>query len=187
FGVNLKKIDLMLRERNKTIIVTVYPNKHTIYEEKIPTRFKNLKREGKNRLEQVFSYLKTNNIQYIDHTELLLSKKESDVLYLKNDSHWNTLGAFYAYQNIIDKISESRETVKKPLGIEDFKVETNENYVKGDLLDLMGIDNSGLWLKDTYLNFTPLKEIELEKIFNKFGSGSIIVENRHSDNDEVAL
>tara|TARA_R110000868_G_scaffold150063_3_gene372961 strand:+ start:21589 stop:23301 length:1713 start_codon:yes stop_codon:yes gene_type:complete len=187
FGNNLKKIDKLLREQNKTFIVTIYPNKHTIYEEKIPTRFKHLKNEGENRLEQLYSYLKSNNIQYVNHIEMLLSKKKLDVLYLKNDSHWNSLGAFYAYQNIIDEISKSREQVKKPLGIEDFKVERIENYNKGDLLDLLGIDNSGLWLKDTYIKLTPLKEVKLEMILNKFGSGSISVENSDSDNNDVAL
>ncbi|MGB5820716.1 MAG: hypothetical protein WBG90_14620 [Saonia sp.] len=187
FGTKLKEINEWSSDRGKTFLVTIYPNKHTIYGDKVPRRFKLLKKEGKRRVDQTYIFLKKNNINNIEQEKVISKNKGNHPLYLKNDSHWNSLGAYYAYKNIIEKLSLSNNNISKPLKIEDFELEFNRDYRKGDLLNLLGVDNRKGYFKDTYIKFKHSIKRNLRQRENVYGNRSVVIDNPNAINNKTAM
>ena len=187
YGKIINEVNDFMKTQNRIFMVTVYPNKHSIYEEYIPNRFKKLKKNNIKRIDGMYDFLNVNSILNVDHRELLKRKTDKGALYLKNDSHWNSLGAYYAYENIINILSEEDSTVMKPLSINQFQTKTIPDYKKGDLLDLLGIDNSKGYFNDTYIKFTPNRKIRTNKKMNVYGNSSFVIDNLDAENEATIL
>lgn len=94
-----------LAENNIKFYISIPPNKPDIYEEFIPKYV--YQKHGYSKYDQLKTYLEENTeIQIIDLKDALISKKSAGLLYYKTDPHWNDLGAFYAYQTIVERIQE---------------------------------------------------------------------------------
>ena len=167
-------------------IATVYPNKHTIYEDKIPHRIRAIKKDTLQRIDQFFTYLEKSNISYVDHRNDILQQRDNEQLYLKNDSHWNARGAYIAYKNIIGALSDKDSSITPPRNIKKFELLEVENYLGGDLLSILGIDNSFGFFKDTYIKH-PRDSDYLIRTKNVYGRGTLLIENRKSKNNKIAV
>jgi len=85
-------------------LVVVIPNKHTIYPEFLPQSLNRV--SGISRLDQLLRYLGTDSgVTVLDLRGPLFSAKDKGLLYGTTDSHWNDLGVFSAYREIIRKLS----------------------------------------------------------------------------------
>jgi len=127
----------------------IIPQKHTIYNEKIPPRFK-LKNEKTLRT-QLESYLDTNNFSYIDPTVFIMSKKTEDFpLYFKTDNHWNNLGAFYGSQYIISNIKQDFPQVQS-LDLKDYDTEESSG-IGGNLAQMLNMQSN---FSEIQLIFNP--------------------------------
>ena len=94
-----------LEKMNIPYVIVIVPDKQRIYPEFIPkyiTKISNL-----SQLDIVKSYLYINKIDLnlVDLGPILLENKNLN-LYLKRDSHWNSLGAFIGYQYHMNRISQ---------------------------------------------------------------------------------
>ncbi len=187
FGNKLKEINEWSSDRNKIFLVTIFPNKHTIYGNKVPERFKLLKKEGKRRVDQTYIFLNNKNINNLEQEKVISKNKGNHPLYLKNDSHWNSLGAYYAYKNIMEKLSLSDSGISRPLKIEDFELEFNRDYRKGDLLNLLGVDNRKGYFKDTYIKFKNSIKRNLTFRKNVYGNRSVVIDNPDAINNKTAI
>ena len=107
--LNLKIISDYLKEKDILFYLTVAPNKHSIYKEYLPYKLS----QNNTFYNEVIKGLDKNNINYINLNTHLLEKKKEDKVYHKTDTHWNSLGAFYAYQEVI-KTLEKDVTIKTP-------------------------------------------------------------------------
>lgn len=186
YGNKIININEEAKNNNSLFISTIFPNKHTIYDEFIPSRIKSLKTKNESRINQYYSFLKKNKIIHTDNRKVLLFEKAKHKLYLKNDSHWNSFGAYYTYKNIIDELFKLDSLVGAPLELEKFKVSRITDYKKGDLLNLMGIDNRNSIFKDEYFRFINSND-KFNRVLNRYGENSIIVENENSENNYVVL
>jgi len=128
-----------LRARDVIYQVAIWPNKPTIYPENLPYQFKIQQHDTLSKLDQILQAMKDTPHEVLDVREDMKSKKSSQ-LYFKNDSHWNDLGAYYAYQALMRKLGIA------PFELSDFEITWQTSY-SGDLIDLMGLCNSQL-LKD---------------------------------------
>lgn len=145
----LNKINQYLTSKNIKFYVVFPPNKHHIYSEYLPFQ---LEKE-----ETLYSFLKSDleensTVSLIDLHSLLLKEKKENQLYYKTDSHWNDLGAFIAYQHIIDYIKKDMSIQK--LQLEDYNIST-ELKVLGDNTQMVNIKE-----KTEVINFenkTPSK------------------------------
>lgn len=126
-----------LNKRGIQYHMAVWPNKSTIYPEYAPWRLKLQKAGEKSKTDQVLNYLRDNNstIQILDVRRNLLDKKKTEKIYHKQDTHWNCLGAFYAYQDLMSFMGI------EPYQKSDFKI-TWEDTNQGDLKGIMGLCNS---------------------------------------------
>ena len=93
-----------LESRGISYLLTVAPNKHTIYPEHLPaklrrtgesTRWQVLKRPLRRRLE----------IPLVDLHAPLLAAKEREQVYERTGSHWNSRGAYIAYTAIFERLA----------------------------------------------------------------------------------
>src|ERR1017187_11022179 len=58
------------------------------------------------KLQQLADYMKTHStVEFIDLTQSLTDAKKIRVEYLKTDTHWNSFGAFVAYQTLAQALT----------------------------------------------------------------------------------
>jgi len=112
------------------------PLSSTIYPEYLPDSVRHLPRTS--RLDQLLAYLRTNSsIPTLDLREALLSAKKTERLYQRTDTHWNELGAFHGYQEIMRSIAGNcRQTGPVPRSEFDIR---EHHTAGGDIARLMGL------------------------------------------------
>ena len=154
-----RKINL----ENKGIkyIMAVWPNKSTIYPELIPLTMQAQIRDTVSKTTQVLNYLHSSksSIPFIAVRSKFMEEKKKNQLYRKLDTHWNEIGAFYAYRYFMEETSNILGVV--PYNLDDFTI-TYHDESKGDLLNMLGIcetnsfseNNPTLRLKDNTLSTT---------------------------------
>ncbi len=121
----LEKIRVSLEDRNEYLnrkgikhFVFIAPNMHTIYPENLPWYIKKVGKRS--RFDQLIAYMRANsNVEIIDARDELLERKKADSIWYKTDTHWNELGAFVAYDVLINAIKKSIPTAT-PLKEGDF-------------------------------------------------------------------
>lgn len=120
-SVGLTEIHKSLQSQGKTLIVVIVPNKSTIYPEGVPDEISQIS-SARSRLTLLTTYLKkVGPPVLLDLRPALEKAKSKDQLYYKTDTHWNSLGAFVAYQEIMKELNKAHPTLKAhPL--KDFKV-----------------------------------------------------------------
>lgn len=118
-------------------LFVVAPNKSSIYPEYLPAWVKKVS-EG-TPLDQLVAYLKENSeVEILDlRHHLMVEKSRGFILYTPTDTHWNQLGAFVAYREIMAQTGQLLNQ-STALSLENVKVE----YAKeggGDLAKILGI------------------------------------------------
>jgi alginate O-acetyltransferase complex protein AlgJ len=87
------------------------PNKETIYPEFLPNAVKKLRKTT--RLDQLIEYLRCNStLDVLDLREALFVGKKRAQIYFRTDSHWNNLGAYIAYEQIINCLTRRFPTLR---------------------------------------------------------------------------
>ncbi|MBS1634674.1 MAG: hypothetical protein JST26_02050 [Bacteroidetes bacterium] len=128
-----------LNERHISYYHTVWPDKHYIYPEYLPPGMKLAQSTLPARCDQTIEYLrdKKSVIHVIDVRPELLIEKNKQQLYYKNDSHWNTAGAFIAYTKLMEQIKTDFPDIKS-LTKNDFNIHS-EIRNGGDLSNMINI------------------------------------------------
>ncbi|RLD60623.1 MAG: hypothetical protein DRI95_15255 [Bacteroidetes bacterium] len=79
----------------------VIPSKYNIYTEYLPSVLRTKRRTWTDDFIQNF---KNTSVKIVDGRQSLKKRKKDDIVYLKYDTHWNMLGAFYTLSDLIDTI-----------------------------------------------------------------------------------
>lgn len=116
-----------------------WPDKYYIYPEYLPLSMRIENSSQNYRCDQALQYLKlhNSNVQILDVRPLLLDKKQNHKVYHASDSHWNALGAFYAYTLLMQMLSIDRPELK-PLPITAYNI-TWQLKPPGDLATLINV------------------------------------------------
>lgn len=132
--INLQKF---YNEQGIEFVMMVAPNKSTIYGEYYP---EGINKAGEySRLDQLKDYFTENtDIALVDVRDELKAKKEQYELYYKTDTHWNSMGAFVAYQKLIKVIADKGIAVKQ-YNEDDFDIEKIDRP-GGDLLVMLKLE-----------------------------------------------
>ena len=123
------------------IIYVIAPNHLTIYPETAPDRLKQQKVSDDSRLSQLLDAFKDiKYVKFIDLKTALLKAKETAPyrIYNKTDTHWNELGAYYAYTEIMGYISK-KFPAAAPDSLDAFNVYT-EDVAGGDMANFLGVN-----------------------------------------------
>lgn len=84
-------------------VFVVAPDKPSIYPEFLPAGYKPVR--PKSRLDQLSAMFDRDSpVRFVNLSKSLLSAKSANQLYLKTDTHWNQLGAYVGYQQLMSSL-----------------------------------------------------------------------------------
>lgn len=168
----LQKINDWCKANNKQFIYFLTADKNKIYGEYF--RFvSKINSDEKSRANQLVNYLKEHTDVKVIYTYDIMHehKKAGDLLYWKNDTHWNELGAYFGYRELMSAVGVA------PLKVTNFETVTNP---VGDITDMYAArvkpDNDTLYKKPIFSKtYTCNKYEEREDIYckNPQGKGKI--------------
>lgn len=126
---------------NSKLIVMIAPNHSTIYPETMPDWLQEQRQENADsKLGQMYKEMQGSEVIFPNLTELLLSKKTDDtLLYQKTDTHWNELGAYYAYEYIMNEYIAPDFPAAAAIPLSEFEVFT-KSVPGGDMLNFLGFN-----------------------------------------------
>jgi len=118
----LYKRKSILDRKGITYYPIIYPNPHTIYSSQLPQNVLKSVIGQTSRCQQLMQYVNDpHKIEILNPTSELIAEKDNYLLYLKNDTHWNEMGAYFAYKFLFNKIAEDLP-VLKPKTLNEFDV-----------------------------------------------------------------
>jgi hypothetical protein len=133
--------DRWLNARGIEYLVVLAPDKHTIYPEYLPDGY-DVAKPDHTRFDQLMAYLNASDAagNILDLRPQLLQAKQDQLIYRQYDAHWNQIGAFVAYQAIMQRI---RELFPDAYIIEQntLHMGTLNNLWSGDLSRMMNLDD----------------------------------------------
>ncbi len=102
---NLKLMQEYVESQGSRFLLTVAPNKNSLYGAYMPSRY--LQGTEKN-IDLLANKLKEAGVEYVDLYSLFQQKDE--ILYFKKDSHWNNRGAVLACRAMMEAMGKKHET-----------------------------------------------------------------------------
>ena len=132
---NIKATKAFFDQYNIKYYLVITPIKPRIYPEYLTDHYK--KRFRYSALNQIKNAFKNDDF-VIDIRPNLLKNKKKGTLYYQTDTHWNRLGAFWAYETIIKTIKKDFPDID-PINLSDLKVDSMRAF-SGDLNKVMGDD-----------------------------------------------
>jgi alginate O-acetyltransferase complex protein AlgJ len=147
------QIDSLLRQLSATraalerqgiaFYVVVAPNKESIYPEFLPAGIQ--KNEKAALLDQILAAKKDPKLNLIDLRPALLQAKQDGQVYYRTDTHWNPMGAFGAYREILNRMGKELPALK-PYAPDDFR--RAPEVISGDLSGMLTMTN--ILTEDSY-------------------------------------
>jgi hypothetical protein len=118
FGTSLQQRQRYLGERGVPFVFAVAPNGHTVYADHLPAWARN--RRGVSMLGQVELEVRRRRIPYADLRAALAQARRTEArpLYYKTDSHWNAVGAWVAYRQIMGELAPRLPGLRPLAGVE---------------------------------------------------------------------
>ena len=146
-----------LAKRGCRFYVAIAPVKNNIYSDKMPYSYyrENTQSWG----EQINEYMtKKSTVPMVNLYPILRNNKNAQLVYLKLDTHWNSLGAFYATNEILKTINKDFPEIK-PYAINDYTIKKRET-LRGNLSDML---SNTLQFRDVAFDMQPRKGYKAEE------------------------
>jgi alginate O-acetyltransferase complex protein AlgJ len=125
-----------LADRGIQYLFMLAPNKSTIYPEFMPAAVNRV--HPRTRMDQLADYLtRYSDLKILDLRPALLGEKRSMRIYNKTDSHWNELGGYFAYREMMRRLGEYFPGVQ-PMPLSAFVV-GQASAAGGDLAALLSL------------------------------------------------
>ena len=102
------------------------PDKNTVYPDMMPDRYK--KGEAPSDMDRLFAELEVRGIDFVDLRPVLRSAADDELIYHKLDTHWNAIGALYAFNEIMNFVGKD---------VPDFGERIEDHSFVGDLAALL--------------------------------------------------
>lgn len=128
-ATQLQNIYAWCEKHNKKFYFIIAPDKNKIYGEYFPD-MKKKRPDSQSRARQLLQYLgKHTDVKALYLYEVLMNNKNKGLLYYKNDTHWNELGAYLGYQEIMKMVKDDFPDVSV------FQADAYKEikHIKGDL------------------------------------------------------
>jgi alginate O-acetyltransferase complex protein AlgJ len=128
-----------LAARGIRYVFVIAPDKHVIYPELMPSTLHRVRQDT--RIDQLVDYLaKHSTVDVVDLRPALREARQRDRIYHRTDTHWNDIGAWVGYQQVVQR-----------LGMRGLQPVSRESFEERDVLT-PGLDLAGmLGLKDVLL------------------------------------
>jgi len=146
----LKEVQDWHEERGIKFIVIVASNKHTIYDDKLPSKIQY--KEDKTITDDIMRLAQDKNIHMLNLKSFLRNEKTNKQLYIYTDTHWTNYGASIGFKNTIQYLNSIYKTAYK---IPEYNLTTTTKG-GGDLASFLKINQ--LLPKDYDVNYNFLFE-----------------------------
>lgn len=131
----LDRLNAELTGQGKTLLVVVAPNKSSIYSQFMPAQIPVLGETS--RLDQFLNYMRQHGqTRVLDLRPTLIEASQSGDVYYKVDTHWNDMGAYYAYRGILNALSDPR---LQPHPLSDYDIVPQHDLKVPDLPMVLGV------------------------------------------------
>lgn len=174
-----------LTKKNIRYVKGFWPNKHTVYREKLPRSMTKQIIGTMSLADQIADYFTNKGEQFFDVRKPLIELAKDKLLYRKFDTHWNSDGAYIGYRAFCEQTFSDLGLT--PFHLDKFHI-IYKNLRSGDLTKQMGVDQ--IWgynelvpeykLKDADLHFEVVPD-------SRFPAGSIVTRNPKATKDERVL
>jgi len=126
----------------------VAPNKSSIYPEFVPSRIRKVR--DTTGLDQFFQYVNLRSrAQVVDVRPVLRDVKKERRVYEVTGTHWNEIGAYYAYREVMTRLGQTYPKLR-PHFLTDFEIVTR--HESRDLARMLGMGDIRL---ETVLDLKP--------------------------------
>ena len=162
-----------------------WPNKHSIYAEKLPASMSMQIKGDESLADQIVTYFNFKEEQFFDVRQSMLDNSKGKLLYRKFDTHWNADGAYIGYKAFCEQTYSILGLT--PVPENKFSIIYDE-VESGDLTKQMGVDN--IWGYDELDPNYTLKDMDLNYVVVKdprFPIGSISTKNPNAANKKKVL
>ncbi len=95
-------------DRNIDVTFNIFPNKEQVYADKMPSIRVTNRAKKLQRLEHYFS--KNSNLSFSYPIDEIIDSRSLGDVYLKEDTHWNPLGAMQGYSDILKGLNRNAPT-----------------------------------------------------------------------------
>lgn len=120
------------------VIYLNIPHKVELYPEKYPLMYNSAEQLHSIRRDSIVEKAKAAGITVVETHEMLQSRK-NEYIYYATDHHWTIRGAYYAYQMLLDCISNMENDLQLQYpAFEELKVDVNPNRMVGSYLKKLG-------------------------------------------------
>lgn len=162
-----------MKSKNITYLLIIAADKSTIYSEFLPDY---LRYQEPHRIDKFLTTLKKQypDFPVLDLRPILKEAKKSADIYYKTDTHWNMIGSYFAYEEIMKKLSIM------PHLISDFSI-IKKDYFYGDIAQI--INSKTKELKISFEEkFSKTYQVIAKKpeIFNKFHKSQLFINKNQS-------
>ena len=100
-----QKYSSALDERKIPFLYVIVPGKENVYPEYLSDEI-TITHQPRSREQLVTSLSKKSNFPTLDLTKTLLHAKKKKQIYFKNDTHWNQMGAYVGYVQIMQELQK---------------------------------------------------------------------------------
>ena len=149
----LLKIRQQLDNQGIKFFMAIAPDKQTVYGQYLPVTRSPLPTKA----EQLKESLKQSGFDLIDLKEGF-ENHQSEMLFYKTDTHWNTMGLFIAYQTLMKRFISNGFPSMKVHKLSDYKTDSQQ-LIHGDLACMLRSP-----VKETSLHLVPLFKNPVRKI-----------------------
>jgi len=150
-----------LAERGVQYLFGVVPNKPTMYPQFLPEAIQAAARPTR-RVQFLAHMAEHSDVPVLDVRPALVAKLDWKTLYLSNDTHWNTFGAFVGYQTVMRRLAELLPQVGPPLELSDCELVPGELY--GNLAKYADLPEAEYTLPITMIRPPTLASFETTRI-----------------------
>ena len=124
-----------LESQGISYYLMVCPDKHTVYPEYLPDGLSGY--EGDSRFDGLCAALTENTtVNLIDTRQAVIDAKGDGQLFFKTDTHWNALGAYVGYAELMERIARDHPNVR--IVSKDECTLTSEEWHDGDMAEFIG-------------------------------------------------
>ncbi len=112
----LSQLETVLQQENRRLVVSVAPNKESVYLEKLPIWLRT--KTGPTEYDVLFAELANTQLRTVDLRTLLREAAQTAPVYYKTDSHWNVLGALMAYNALVTAAGQEAWRIDPAMALE---------------------------------------------------------------------
>jgi alginate O-acetyltransferase complex protein AlgJ len=140
---NVDHIQALLKAQGIPLLVVVAPDKQSVYPEYLPAYVRRL--DSIRRVYQIAGYFREHaSTPLLDLTPTLVAAKGQGQLFRRTDTHWTSLGAYFAWREIHGWLSAHWLDLGPAAELSDFT--RKPQRISGDLAKMLTMD--GIWQED---------------------------------------